>query len=158
MEDRLRLALDAAELGAFSWYPEEDRTEADERMLAIFGLSPDGSITLASALAQLIHADDRERYAAAVAACLDPHGQGELSEEIRIIHHDGGRWVDVRGRVTFGGEPGRAARLDGVVIDITAQKEAERTLRESRERLVLALDASSARDVYLASTGRPRRA
>ena len=69
-EERLRLALDAAELGTFSWYPADDRTDADDRMLAIFGLAPEGSITLASALAELIHADDRARYADAVAACL----------------------------------------------------------------------------------------
>jgi PAS domain S-box-containing protein len=141
-EERLQLALAAAQLGTFSWYPAEDRTDADERMLTIFGLSTDGSITLASALGELIHSADAERYAGAVAACLDPIGPGDLNEDIRVARADGERWVHVRGRVTFCGEPRRAERLDGVVMDITDQKEAERTLRESQERLVLALHAA----------------
>jgi len=139
---RLRLALDAAGLGAFTWYPEEDRTEADERMLSIFGLSSEGSISLASALGELIHEDDIAGYAAAVAACLDPAGSRELSEEIRVVRDDGIRWVQVRGSVTFDGSPLRAVRLDGIVADITPQKDAERTLLESQERLVLALEAA----------------
>ncbi len=141
-EERLRLALDAAELGTFSWYPAEDRTDADERMLAIFGLAPEGSITLASALAELIHADDRARYADAVATCLSADSDADLSEEIRVVRANGERWVHVRGRTTFAGDPPRPLRLDGTVKDITAQKDAEQTLRESQERLVLALQAA----------------
>src|ERR1700712_994365 len=141
-EERLQLALAAARLGTFSWYPSEDRTDADERMLAIFGLPTDGSITLASALGELINRDDAERYAAAVAACLDPRGQGDLNEDIRVACADGERWVHVRARVTFTDEPRRALRLDGVVMDITDQKRSEQTLRESQERLMLALHAA----------------
>lgn len=139
---RLELALDAAGLGAFTWYPEDDRTEADERMLAIFGLPPDGSITLASALGELIHREDIERYANAVAAALDPTGHGELNEEIRVVRDDGERWVQVRASVTFEGSPPRPVRLDGIVADVTLQKDSERTLRENQERLVLALEAA----------------
>jgi PAS domain S-box-containing protein len=141
-EERLRLALDAAELGTFSWYPADDRTDADERMLAIFGLAPEGSITLASALAELIHADDRARYADAVAACLSADSETDLSEEIRVVRANGERWVHVRGRTTFAGDPPRPVRLDGTVKDITAQKDAEQTLKENQERLVLALEAA----------------
>lgn len=65
-DQRLRLALEASGMGTFLWYPQEDRTEADVRMLELFGLPSDGSISLASALASLIHPDDVGRYGEAV--------------------------------------------------------------------------------------------
>ena len=69
---RLRLALKASGMGTFLWYPQEDRTEPDGRMLELFGLPADGSISLASALATLIHPDDQARYAEAVVRATDP--------------------------------------------------------------------------------------
>src|SRR6185436_4117572 len=38
-EGRLQLALEAAGMGTFVWYADEDSGEPDERMLALFGLS-----------------------------------------------------------------------------------------------------------------------
>src|SRR5688500_19020614 len=60
---RLRLALDAAAMGTFAWHVAEDRVEADARMLALFGLPPDGTLSLKFVLATMIHPDDREHYA-----------------------------------------------------------------------------------------------
>ena len=54
-EMRLRLALNAAAMGTFIWHVAEDRTESDAQMLALFGLPPDGAISLAQALATMIH-------------------------------------------------------------------------------------------------------
>jgi PAS domain-containing protein len=82
---RLQLALDSANMGAFVWYPQEDRTEPDARMLELFGLPPDGTINLAVALAQLIHPDDRQRYANAVGRAMDRSGDGRLREDIRVM-------------------------------------------------------------------------
>jgi PAS domain S-box-containing protein len=135
--ERLRLALDAASLGTFVWYPEEDRTEQDDRMLALFGIPSDGSISLASALAERIHPEDAGRYAQAVAGALDPAGAGRLHEEIRAVHPDGAvRWLAVTGQVAFAGEPRRAQSMSGVVLDIDGRKriEAEREHLLAAER------------------------
>ena len=123
---RAQLALDAAAMGSFVWLAEEDRAESDERMLAMFGLTQGSTLTLADALARLIHEDDRERYGAAVARALDPAGEGELHESIRVRRPDGVmRWLTILGRTTYQGYPRRAITISGAAIDITEQKEAE---------------------------------
>ena len=132
-EEQLQLALDASAMGTFTWYPEEDRGEPDARMLELFGLPEDGVLNLAAALASMIHPDDRERYAKAVARSTDPADSSELREDIRVIHPDGTEhWVDVTARAFFEGE--RPKRMVGSAIDITERKRAEEALRASEER------------------------
>ena len=77
-EERVRLALDAASLGSFLWYPQEDRAESDLQMLKLFGLESEEELTLAEAMASFIHPDDRHRNAAGVAPASDPEGDGKL--------------------------------------------------------------------------------
>jgi PAS domain S-box-containing protein len=135
-EARLRLALDAAELGTFVWDPAADRGEPDARMRALFGLPPDGALNLAAALAGMLHPADRGRYAAAVARALDPAGGGALREEIRVRHPDGAeRWLTVTAQVAFAGAPPRPVRMAGTAADVTERKqlEAERGRRAVAE-------------------------
>ena len=88
-EQRLRLALDAAEMGPSVWYPEEDRTEAAAKLLQLFGLPPNASITHAGALAELVHPDDRARNEAAIRRPCDPNGTGHFHDELRLRRPDG---------------------------------------------------------------------
>jgi PAS domain S-box-containing protein len=129
-EEQLQLALDASAMGTFTWYPKEDRGEPDERMLELFGLPKDNTLNLAVALETMVHTDDRERYAEAVARAIDPAGTGELREDIRVIHHDGTQhWLAVTAQVHFEGES--PMRMVGSAMDITGRRRAE----EERERL-----------------------
>ncbi|MBN8808251.1 MAG: PAS domain-containing protein [Sphingomonas sp.] len=140
-EDRLHLALASADLGTFVWHVAEDRTEEDARARAHFGLPPDGTVSLAEALATTFHPDDGPRYAAAVARAVDPAGPGTLEEEYRIQTSDGEeRWMSTRAITTFEGSPPVASRLTGVLADITGRKRAETALRESESRLKLLME------------------
>jgi PAS domain S-box-containing protein len=133
-ELRLQQALEAAGMGAFAWHVAEDRTEADARMLSLFGLPTEGSLSLELALRQLIHVDDRDRYADAVARALDPDGSGRLREDIRVVHPDGGvHWLTIRAQASF--EQGRPLRLTGVATDISDRRFAEDALRRSEQQL-----------------------
>ena len=106
-EQQLRLALDAASMGTFLWDVATDQTESDSRMLALFGLSADTTLTLKWALESAIHPDDKERYAEAVRQALDPAGRGELRQDIRVRQPDGSyRWLVITGRVHMAGEAG----------------------------------------------------
>ena len=135
-EARLQSALDASNMGTFVWHAQEDRTEADLRMLRLFGLPPDGAVNLRIALSTLIHVDDRERYALAVGRALDAEGAGTLREDIRVVYSDGTlHWLAVNAQAVFEGSPRRAVRLVGTITDITARKSTEQALRESEERL-----------------------
>ena len=135
------MALDAAGMGTFVWYANEDRTEPDARMLELFALPPGGLLSLATALTSMIHPGDRQRYGDAVAAALDPAGSHQLSQEIRVNRGDGShRWVSVTARAFFEGTPPRADRLVGVAADITRRREIEDELRSSEDRRAFLLD------------------
>lgn len=130
------MALDAAGMGTFVWYANEDRTEPDARMLELFALPAGGVLSLATALASMIHPDDVHRYGRAVAAAFDPAGDRELSQEIRVDRGDGTyRWVQVTARAFFEGQPPRPDRLVGVAADITRRRRTEDALLESEARL-----------------------
>jgi PAS domain S-box-containing protein len=129
-QQRLQLALDAASMGSFAWRPGDDVAEGDARMMALFGLPPDGLLTLRTALAHSIDPRDGPGYAAAVARACDPAGDGMLREDIRVRLPDGSlRWLSITGQVTFN-EPG-GPLMAGAARDITESREAEARLRES---------------------------
>ncbi len=83
----------------------------------------------------LIHPDDRPE----MAKRLEGYFSGELNafdSEYRIVRHRDGavRWVHTRGRLELDAE-GKPLALRGTVQDITDRKQAEATLRESKELL-----------------------
>jgi signal transduction histidine kinase/PAS domain-containing protein len=135
-QERLQLALDAADMGTFVWFPQEDRTEADTQMMALFNLPNDGLLNLATALAHSILPEDGIRYAEAVGRACDPEGLGQLRQDIRVRRSDGSvRWLGINAQVYFEGEPLKAARMAGSALDITDRKLTEAALRESESRL-----------------------
>jgi PAS domain S-box-containing protein len=129
-EVKLQLSLKASDMGVFYWYPQEDRTESDPRVLEVFGLSSTDDLTLASALATMIHPEDRDRYAQNVARTLDPTLDGKLEEEIRIRLPDGSnRWLSVTAQMQFAGNPPAGYRMAGLIGDITDRKNIEEAVK-----------------------------
>ena len=84
--DECRLALDAAEMGAFSWHAASGALRWSERLQRIAGLEP-GSFggTLDDFLA-LVHPDDRERLRQRT---LHPPAEGDVGTEYRLVRPDG---------------------------------------------------------------------
>ena len=117
-------------MGVFYWYPQEDRTESDPRVLEIFGIDSTADLSLASALTSMIHPDDRDRYAQGVARSLDPSLDGKLEEEIRVRLRDGSeRWLSVTAQMQFEGTPPKPERMAGLIGDITDRKRIEEAVR-----------------------------
>ena len=129
-EVKLQLSLKASAMGVFYWYPQEDRTESDARVLEIFGLSSTDELTLATALATMIHPEDGDRYARSVARSLDPKLDGKLEEEIRVRLPDGSEhWLSVTAKMEFAGNPPKPVRMAGLIGDITDRKNIEEALK-----------------------------
>ena len=119
-EARLQLALDAAQMGTFVSYPEEDRSEMDARALALYGLEPGDPLSHARALGEVVIPADRAAHAANLARALDPAGEGALRSEYRIRRpRDGAeRWIAALGQTQFAGEPRVAVSITGICADI----------------------------------------
>jgi PAS domain S-box-containing protein len=134
-EERLRLAMWAAELGVFEWDVAADRAVWENpRMYEIFGRGEaDGPLSTAQLIKQIIHPDDVASFEAALAEGMKP---GRLFHTIcRIRRQNDGqlRHVEFSGRFERTPE-GVPLRLMGVLSDITERVRAEQGLRESEER------------------------
>ena len=138
-EEKLRLALAAAGMGTFVWDFDESRGERDERMIELFGPPPDGPAALGEGMDRHVHADDRARFADAVARACDPGGEGRLQEDVRVVRPDGTLcWLQMSAQVRFAEQPRRPRRMVGAAIDVTAREEAKEAIRSSEERLAVA--------------------
>lgn len=140
-EAHLRLAHEAAGMGA--WYHDirADRLGGDERALALFGMQP-GQVTRAEFLAR-VHPDDLPELQDKLATALAADGDGTYAAEYRVQAHSGEwRWVSVHARVLFEikGNVRTAVERMGTVQDITARKRAEQALLDSEARANLILD------------------
>lgn len=136
-KERVRMALEAANMGTFVWHPQQDEGEPDDRMLALFGLPPDSTLNLAAALASMIHPEDGPRYAEAVGRSLDPTTAGWLRQDIRIVYPDQSiHWLAITARTYFDDNvPPRPLYMGGMATDITARKEAEQLLQQAMDEL-----------------------
>jgi PAS domain S-box-containing protein len=125
--ERLKLARKAADLGIWEWNVEEDRLIWDERMVELFGFSPDEGIT---AFYDALHPEDRNDVRKAVDHTLrtgDPFHQ-----QYRIERGKNTTWLEAHGKLVQ--ESATDKRVIGTVQDITEQKEREQQLHQERRR------------------------
>jgi PAS domain S-box-containing protein len=134
-EERLRLALEVAEIG--QWHVDADTGYMfwPPRVKAMFGISPTVPVTLQDYY-DGVHPDDRAATLAAYQAAFDPQRRPVYDVEYRTVGKEDGviRWVAAKGRGLFDAE-GRCYRMIGTAIDVTARKAAERRLRDLNETL-----------------------
>jgi PAS domain S-box-containing protein len=135
-EEKLRLALDAAQLGTWEFNPKTGETLWDERSRAIYGLLPGEPINQTRFLT-LVHPEDRERIAKGILIALDSSETRDRFEaRYRILREDGAaRWISVAGKTYFDDEGSKAVRVIGTHKDITELKQAEEELQKLNESL-----------------------
>ena len=129
-EERLRLALAAADMGTFLIDPSNGFDQRDANLNRLLGLEPmDTTQPISDGLGR-VHPEDRPRVTEDIARGWQ---DGHFVSELRVQRPDGDvRWLRGCGRVA----PGADARpmMTGVVLDITDRRRAEQdTVQQAAE-------------------------
>jgi PAS domain S-box-containing protein len=131
-EERLRLALDAAQMGVWTWNIDTGSVTWSSEIHQMFGVPPGGFDGRYETYLSLVHPDDLAGVRSAIARSLEP-GREDYFVEHRLVRRGGEvRWVEGRGRV-YREPSGKPVRMIGTVVDITDRKRTERSLRERDE-------------------------
>jgi len=138
-EERLRMAVQAGRMFAYSWDAASDTIERSGESAKILGIDEKSPLTVRQAAAR-VHLDDRENLSSAITA-LSPE-KPFLHVCYRIIRTDQDViWVEENSRAYFD-EHGKISRIVGLVADITDRKLTEQALRESEERFRLVANSA----------------
>lgn len=126
-EERLRLALEAGDMGTFTLDIGKRWAWCDERHERLFARKPDAAGHSLDEWVASIHPDDRGRVVALAQRTMQGL-EHVLSAEYRIVWPDGSvHWLVLRGRVFFDAH-GKPSRIIGVEQDIDERKSLEMEL------------------------------
>jgi PAS domain S-box-containing protein len=135
-EERLRFAVEGADLGIWDRDFRTNQTEWNHRVYELLGRDLKKKPVPDETFFEYIHPADRDR--------VRDHFNRELKtgndfrDEFRIVREDGEmRWLASVGRINHD-ESGIVIRMSGILYDITERKRAEEQLSESEQRYALA--------------------
>ena len=142
-EERLRLAQQAARMGAFEWNFQTGLNTWAPELEAMYGLAPGEFGQTQAAFEDLIHPDDRAQVQDLVEQSIRT-GQ-PMRGEWRVAWPDGSiHWIVGRWQV-FMNESGEPSRMIGVNLDVTERKLAEQALADMTRKLIQAQEQERAR-------------
>jgi PAS domain S-box-containing protein len=129
---RLRQALDAGQLGTWTWDRATDLLDLDERAAELL-LGPVHTPVARTALRErIVHHDDLGMTPQNLQENLA--NGGVYAAEYRVQATDGSQhWVSTRGTATFAEGSAEMTGMIGTVQDITARKTQEAALRQSEK-------------------------
>ena len=121
-EERLRMAMEVAETGAWEWDAQTGHMTWSTDPEMLFGF-PSGAFGEDQRILRAVHSDDRSRVEASIEAALRTGSPYECA--YRVVRPDGAIvWITERGRV-LQNEAGSVEKVIGVSRDVSAQRRAE---------------------------------
>ena len=130
-EQRLRLALDAADMGIWEWDVSAGTYQWNDQTYRMLGYEPQSFVPDYDAWARRVHPDDLPNLAAEAQRMME-HPREAFGEYRAFGQNDELRWLEARGRFECDRD-GRPKRYYGVLMDITERKRAE-----ERDRILTA--------------------
>jgi PAS domain S-box-containing protein len=138
--ERINLFGEAIQVGFWFCDLPFDKLTWDNRVKEHFWLPTDAEVTI-DTFYERLHPDDRELARRAVSEAIANNTTFDV--EYRTMAHDGRfKWIRALGH-TFYDAAGVAKHFDGLTLDITAAKGSQDALRQSEERLLAFMNASS---------------
>ncbi|MFZ6766819.1 sensor domain-containing protein [Undibacterium sp. Di26W] len=142
-EERWKLALEGSGDGVWDWYPQTGVEILSDRLKEIYGYGKDDIADLSAELDRRTHPHDRLQMQRDRQAHFDGQTPIYINEH-RVQCKDGRwKWILTRGTVIERDAAGKPTRVIGTHTDISERKQAEVALRESEERLRMALSATN---------------
>ena len=139
-EARLRLALDAAQMGTFDWDIANNHTTWSYWHEALWGFKPGEFDGRFESFAARVDPNDLSDLNTEIARCISAHEP--FISEFRVVWPNATvHWISARGEFYYNAQ-GQAIRMRGVVREVTAHKAALQALQKSEEQLRLAIDAA----------------
>ena len=139
-EERLRLALDAAQMGTWNWNIETGVVSWSERIEPLFGMKQGEFDGKYETYLSLIHPGDLPGVQHAQEHALADKGADYFVEHRIICPNGEVCWLEGRGKV-YRNIQDKPVRMVGTVVDITERKRADEALRRSEARTRALLDA-----------------
>ncbi|MFZ5449910.1 MAG: PocR ligand-binding domain-containing protein [Thermodesulfobacteriota bacterium] len=131
-QERLNLALAAAQMGVWEWNIQTDAVFWSPECYEITGLEGLKELTLADFI-NLVHPEDLDRIMTASRRAIE--AKEVYAEDFRIIRPSGEvRWVTNLARTEYDNND-HPLRMVGTVMDITARQETEEEVIRQREEL-----------------------
>ncbi len=142
-ESRLQAAVDLLSLGCYSWNPQTNELQWDDTVKAMWGLPADADVDI-EVWRAAVHPDDLARVDDAIQRSSDPAGDGLYNIEYRVVGITDSveRWIRTRGKTNF--ENGRPVSFYGIALDVTDQKQVEKTLERRVEARTHELEMANA--------------
>lgn len=127
-EERVKISVEAGELGTFYCPMPLGTILWNDKCKEHFWLPPDARVDI-DLFYQIIHEDDREHTRRAVNEAV--YNRRPYDVEYRTVAPDGRwRWIRAKGKAYYD-VAGRPTRFDGVTLDVSELKAAERLREES---------------------------
>ena len=127
-EERLRVALAAANMGTWRYYPDRRESIVDENFRHLYGLPKGNGAVPVEEVVACVFPDDRAPVREALERTLQSP-DAQYAFEYRVMSPQGGvRWVRDRGRVVRNGD-GAVEYVTGALVDITDRKQAEEEIQ-----------------------------
>jgi PAS domain S-box-containing protein len=134
-EEKFRLAMEATTDGLWDWYCGENRTYYSPGYYRMLGYQPAEFPQTPQAWLEIVHPDDRDLLITTDRDCVENRIQS-FEIELRLKNRAGDwQWVLSRGKAISRNADGRALRIIGTHMDITARKQIEEALRQSNTEL-----------------------